>query len=56
MDENTRVNVAAREFWIKGQKAFMDVRVFNPLAKTYQVLKLHIVATNKKRNESMQNG
>ena len=35
MDENARVDVAARGFWIKGQKAFMDVRVFNPLAKTY---------------------
>ena len=29
-----RVNVSARGFWQRGRKTFLDVRVFNPLAKS----------------------
>jgi len=28
----TRLDIAARGFWVPGQKAFFDVRVFNPIA------------------------
>ena len=31
-----RVDVSARGFWISGQMAFFDVRVFNPSAKRYE--------------------
>ena len=34
--DEARVDVAARGFWISGQKAFFDIRVFNPLAKRYR--------------------
>jgi len=30
-----RADISARSFWCKGQLAFCDVRVFNPLAKRY---------------------
>ena len=34
--DEARVDIAARVFWVKGQKAYFDVRVFNPTAKTYR--------------------
>ena len=33
--EEARLDVAARNFWETGQKAFFDIRVFNPLASKY---------------------
>ena len=33
-----RLDTSARGFWVTGQKAFFDVRVFNPLAKRYGTL------------------
>ena len=30
-----RVDIAARSFWVTGQMAFFDVRVFNAIAKRY---------------------
>ena len=34
-NDEARVDIAARGVWIKGQTAFFDVRVFNPIAKSY---------------------
>ena len=34
-DVEARVDVAARGVWVKGSRAFFDVRVFNPLAQCY---------------------
>jgi len=33
--DEARLDVSARSFWIPYQKAFFDVRVFNPLARRY---------------------
>ena len=33
--DQARVDVSARGFWLKGQVAFFDVRVFNTTAKRY---------------------
>ena len=33
--DDARLDVSARGFWIRGKKAFIDVRVFNPIAKSY---------------------
>ena len=33
--DEARVDISARNFWIAGQMAFFDVRVFNPNAKRY---------------------
>ena len=35
-DDEARLDVSARNFWSQGTKAFVDVRIFNPLAKSYQ--------------------
>ena len=32
---DARVDVSARGVWVRGSRAFFDVRVFNPLAPTY---------------------
>ena len=34
-DDEARLDVAARGFWVTNQKAFFDIRIFNPLAKRY---------------------
>ena len=34
-NDDSRCDVAARGFWVRGSKAFLDVRVFNPMAKSY---------------------
>jgi hypothetical protein len=33
--DEARVDIAARGVWVKGQMAYFDVRVFNPIAKSY---------------------
>ena len=38
--EEARLDIAARGFWISGQKAFFDVRVFSPLAGRYRNSKI----------------
>ena len=35
-EKEARLDVAARGFWMRGQKLFCDIRVFNPLAKCYR--------------------
>ena len=35
MTDEARVDVSARGFWTTGQTAFLDIRVFNPMAKRY---------------------
>ena len=34
--DQARLDVAARDFWIKGQKTFLDIRIFDPNAAKYQ--------------------
>ena len=53
-EDFARLDVSARGFWIKGNRAFCDVRVFNPLAPTYrnQTLKAaHTTNENAKKRE-----
>ena len=38
--DQARLDVCARGFWVSGQMAFNDVRVFNTLAKRYRDLEL----------------
>ena len=39
--DDARVDIAAREFWISGQRAFFDIRVFNPMVRRYGSQKLN---------------
>ena len=34
-DDGARTDVSARGFWTRGQKAFVDIRIFNPIANQY---------------------
>ena len=34
-DDEARVDVSARGFWVRGQRAFLDIRAFSPLAKSH---------------------
>lgn len=44
-----RSDVSAKDFWIKGQVTYCDIRVFNPISKCYLNQSLSAV---HKRNES----
>jgi len=49
-----RLDVSARGFWVTGQKAFFDVRVFNPLAKRYATqdpTRSYVVNENDRKRE-----
>ena len=41
--DGARCDIAARGFWQRGAKAFFDVRIFNPFAKTHLSTKLKTV-------------
>ena len=34
-DKNARLDVSTRGVWVKGSRAFFDIRVFNPFAQSY---------------------
>ena len=34
-DDEARVDVSARGFWVRGQRAFLDIRAFSSLAKSH---------------------
>ena len=36
VEEHARLDVSARGVWMRGSRAYFDVKVFNPLAQTYQ--------------------
>ena len=44
--DEARSDISAKGFWIRGQTAFADIRVFNPLAKSH--LKQSLSANHKK--------
>lgn len=45
------MDVAARDFWTHGQKAFFDVKVFNPFAKSNQKFALASCFTHHERQK-----
>ena len=52
--EDARVDVSARGFWTRGQYAFLDVRIFNPMANSYRGIELpraHRKNEQEKRRE-----
>ena len=51
-EKDARLDVAARGLWMRGQKAFCDVRVFNPLAKCHRskpLAKIHEMHEKEKK-------
>ena len=49
--EEARVDVSARGFWTRGQRAYFDVRIFNPMAQSYREQDL---APAHRRNEQQK--
>ena len=37
---DARLDISARDFWTRGQRAFFDIRVFDPLAPSYRNMSL----------------
>ena len=51
-EKDARPDIAARGFWMRGQRAFCDVRVFNPLAKCHRskpLAKVHEIHEKEKK-------
>ena len=52
ISEEARLDICGRGFWVAGQMAFCDVRVFNPLAKRYSNTQLNkCYAMNEKEKK-----
>ena len=51
VEKYARLDVSARGFWIRGQKAFCDIRVFNPLAKCYRKKTLEAIHQNNEKEK-----
>ena len=52
IEKDARLDVAARGFWMRGQRAFCDIRVFNPLAKCHRskpLTKVHEIHEKEKK-------
>ena len=52
--DEARVDIAARGFWIYGQRAFFDIRVFNPMARRYGSQELTKAYGINKREKNRQ--
>ena len=54
--DEARLDISARGFWTTGQLAFLDVRVFNPIAKRYVDQELsRTYVMNEKEKKKMYN-
>ena len=54
IEKDARPDIAARGFWVRGQRAFYDVRVFNPLAKCHRskpLAKIHEIHEKEKKTK-----
>ena len=56
VEQEARVDISASVFWNRGQKAFFDLRVFNPLAPCYSVLSLDAAHARNERDKTRKYG
>ena len=55
--DEARADIAARGFWISGQQAFFDIRVFNPMAQRYgsqELTKAYQINECEKKKKTVQ--
>ena len=52
--DDARLDIAARGFWISGQRAFFDIRVFNPIARRYESQELNKAYEINEREKKRQ--
>jgi len=53
-----RLDISARGFWVAGQRAFFDIRVFNPIARRYsdmEIKKMYETNEKEKKRHSTTN-
>ena len=55
-EQEARVDVSARNFWIRGQQAFFDIRVFSPFARCYRQLSLGAAHLKNEREKERKYG
>ena len=53
-DPAARVDISARGFWTRGQRAYFDIRIFDPMAPSHRNQSLQYVH-EKNENEKMRN-
>ena len=51
VEDEARLDVSARGFWQNGQRAFFDVKVFNPFAPTHTKITLQKAFDNNEREK-----
>ncbi|XP_047481418.1 uncharacterized protein LOC125033892 [Penaeus chinensis] len=52
--DDARLDISANSFWIRGQRAFFDIRIFNPMAtsnRSQELLAAHTKHENNKMRE-----
>ena len=54
--QDARLDISIRDFWQRGQRAFADVRIFNPFAKTHLNQKLENCLSNNKKEKKKSYG
>ena len=48
------LDIAVRGFWVSGQKAIFDIRVFNPIARRYRNSKISKACDVNEREKKRQ--
>ena len=56
VEQEARVDISARGFWNRGQKAVFDLRIFNPLASCYSRLSLDAAHSRNERDKTIKYG
>jgi hypothetical protein len=52
--DDARLDIAARSFWVRGQRAFFDVRVFHPFARSHVTRKLQVAFKGNENEKKRQ--
>ena len=53
-EPNARLDISARGFWTRGQRAYFDIRIFDPMASSHRNQSLQAVH-EKNEKEKMHN-
>ena len=54
--DDVRLNISANDFWVRGQRAFFDVMIFNPMAHSNRNLELKAAHLRNERQKIRKYG
>ena len=54
--DDARLDISANGFWVRGQRAFFDVRIFNPMAQSNRDLELKAAHTRSENQKIREYG